>query len=889
MSRANALPKLFITYLNLALMLTTGFVYLPAFASDNLAQGYHPRAASEEEFNLIARQYDSETRKAISLNGEWSAKLISENDSATVQVPGSYDFYGEVEFVRGFELDSTLATSALELIALGINNSCKIFLNGNFLTSHVAGHAPFSVRLPAEMLLPGEANELRIVVDNTLSARHTLPLKYRPGLSIQGGGIFRDIFLLSSPLIAIESVKLAPAYNADSSVCTLSATVVLEKDDRVAIETELADIRLQAVLYDSSGARQLSRVPSAPVAFDRRRGTSQFTFEIRRPEFWSPSNPYRYRLQVRLMRRRQILDEKPVAVGLSHVAISGGALHLNGRKLRVLGVDWVEDFAAGNASATLSQLDADILEIKRLGANTIRVIGTPPHPYLMEACDREGILVFMELPLSFVPDSRFRDPSFVEMVSNYLSEMLERYSKHPSLAAWGIGTDLALDQPATARFISGAERLVRRHSSRPVYAGYRHLPPTQLPEAISLVCRTHYAVDPTMTKPLSLGNADPNQAELASIGVSFRAPPLKSAANGNAPVAATKFDESHIAAQELQAYQLNRNLTSAMADTSGFGILIHTYADWHLSSPSLVFGVRPNTAHNPSGLSSLNREKRLARDVVEGIFKQSSPRKLSVRLPEQESPSVYPIVGLGLVLVFLFNFNRSRRLRGNLKRIFSHPHGFYTEVRENRKVPSGHTFLLSILTTAVLSILLSSIIFNLRMSLMFDEILDLVVASAVWKQRIIWLAWQPGVCLAILSALLYTLFFCAVVLLKVTGFLLGRSLPFGQYATILFWACASFVWLLPVAPIFYRVIDQTPWTPFVLAVVVLFVLWFSVRLFRAVKVVLGLSWFRSVLLFAVALVVVGGGLGLYYDQKSALFDYVPMYWDILRHQLPFLL
>ena len=100
-----------------------------------------------------------------------------------------------------------------------------------------------------------------------------------------------------------------------------------------------------------------------------------------------------------------------------------------------------------------------------------------------------------------------------------------------------------------------------------------------------------------------------------------------------------------------------------------------------------------------------------------------------------------------------------------------------------------------------------------------------------------------------------------------------------------FWAGASFVWLMPVAPIFFRILGKEDWAPVALMVFGLFAVWFLFRLLRAVKVVFHLSFLKSLFLFIVVTTVLVGGLSIYYDKRSALFDYAPMYWRVIEQKI----
>lgn len=278
----------------------------------------------------------------------------------------------------------------------------------------------------------------------------------------------------------------------------------------------------------------------------------------------------------------------------------------------------------------------------------------------------------------------------------------------------------------------------------------------------------------------------------------------------------------------------------------------------------------------------MNRDKRIAYDVVQSVFKAHAAPEIADRPPSVQNPIVYPVGGLALILIFLFNFNRSRRLRGSLRRIFLYQHGFYTELKENRKISGWYTLLVSLITCAVLAIIFSSITFKFREKLIVNEILSLVIANESLKEKLIWLIWHPIWFIIIATVILYLLFCLWILTLRITYFILGRSLPIGQFHTMVFWTTANFLWLLPVTPIYFRIISRPNWIPFALWLLVLFIAWYFVRMFRAMKVVYSLSYFKTAFLVLILIVILFGGVAWYYDRNYALFDYLPVYWSFIK-------
>ncbi len=818
----------------------------------------------------------SGTRRIVNLSGHWQAKKKDTESWTQVWVPGAYDFKGEVEFKRTFELDSSLASYNFKLVAFGINNRSKLFLNENFVGGHEGGHTSFTLELDRQRLYFDQTNELRIEVDNSPHPRNSLPLKHRPMSPRNFGGIFRDIFIAAAPEIYIDDLRVSKTFSENFTNCQLSVAASLKGKNS---ENEQISLRLE--LWDSDNQRRLSRSSLDDLQVRDRISKDTVSFDVNGFELWDPDNPKIYELRAFLTQKGNVLDEQMLKIGFNDIKIKDNRFLLNGQPFALRGFDWFEDFPELGPITDRERIIAEILKIKETGANALRVIDLPPHPYLLSLCDEVGILVFEEMPLNLIPDIRFEETLFSELALNYGKEMVERDSQHPSLAAWGLGTDLLLESPDSENFIKTFTESVRSLSERPTYLVYRFLDTFELPGSVDFALQDFYNKDPEKLLSLVSGYGS-SKALVLSLGYPARLDGEQSLL-GNST--GKKIKEKSIEVQETQAYKLNRILGNSELQENTAGFFIHTFADWREAQPNLFFGANGDEYLNRSGVVDSDREKRIAFDAVKSNFKNNRLLKIPAGSTESANPNIYPIAGLTLILAFLFNFQRSRKLQGNLRRIFLYPHGFYVEITEKRKVSALHTFLVSLTVCSILSIISSSILFNYRNDFVFNEILNLLIGSVDLKLKLIWLIWHPVWFLVIATLMFYLVFGFLAMVLRITSFVLGQNLPFSQFLTLVFWACASFIWLLPIVPIYYRIISQTTWAGPAILVLFFFVLWACGRLLRGLKVVFAFSFFKLLALTIILSAIILGGTAWYYHENYALFDYWPIYRQIMAARI----
>ncbi len=853
-------------------------------AGDWVADYLHRAEEESDIAEIIEKKYGS-SRRLVNLNGLWEAKKQDETEWKQVRVPGVFDFEGEVEFKRTFQLDSSFIGYSFQLIAFGINNRCTFLINNEVHGGHVGGHISFFMDLGNDELIIDGENEIRIVVDNSLRPRNNLPLMHNPRIARNYGGIFRDIFILAIPEVNIDDVFLKQFFSDDYKQCRVDIKTVI-KNKRESNEN---NIKLYFEIRDSNSKKLIARSSHDTFLSDKFVLQLDKSINIKNVEMWSPDNPLLFELRVYLSQKKNILDEVNLKVGFSEFRISEDTFLLNGQPFILHGIDWLENYPETGPAAGWKTIKEEVSRIKELGVNAIRVIGSPPHPYFLDICDELGLLVLLEFPLSLIPDVRFHEREFVETATNYFQEVLKRKSQHVSLAAWGVGSALEYNKIETQNFLKTLKEIVRKQSALPTYLGLSIIAEDILLEdAADFIIFEGYGKEPNdflnivkqfearhFKKPFVVTYGYPLFPEARHL-MSF------SFFSDSRQSEVSSVLSTQVALQEMQAFKLQRVLLNVELEQQVAGVFIHTYADWPGNRPNLIFGATENSFLNRSGLVSLNREKRLGYEVVRSAFTMN--KKLTV--PDQSAinhnPSVYPLLGLALIILFLFNFNRSRKFRGNLRRIFLYPHGFYTEILDKRKIPMGHTFLLSFIMCTVISIVLSSILYKFRNDLLLNEILDLLIGSNSIKLQIIRLIWRPIIFILIISVLFYLITGFMLVIFRFISFVLGQNLPISQLFTLIFWASANLVWFLPVIPVYFRLVNKTNWTLPVIFLFLLFIVWSLTRISRGLIVVFRLTVFKAVIFVIILSALTLGGLGWYYDSSRALFDYIPLYWSFVE-------
>jgi beta-galactosidase len=121
---------------------------------------------------------------------------------------------------------------------------------------------------------------------------------------------------------------------------------------------------------------------------------------------------------------------------------------LNGKPIKLKGVNRHQDFAGIGSALSNDIHRKDIKLIKEMGSNFIRIAHYPQDPAFLDACDKEGILAWEEIPIvNFVPES----PVFADNCKKNLKEMILQNYNHPSIVMWGYMNEVLLQADLRAK------------------------------------------------------------------------------------------------------------------------------------------------------------------------------------------------------------------------------------------------------------------------------------------------------------------------------------------------------------------------------------------------------------------------------------------------------
>jgi beta-glucuronidase len=338
-----------------------------------------------------------------------------------------------------------------------VNYRATVWLNGHEIGAHSGAYLPFEFDLPGQFLHPGGVNRLIVRVDDRRSPADMPPGP--GGLWFNFGGLQREVYLRAVQAVDLQQVVVRPLLPCRTCAAQVQEQVLVRNLTSAAQPVQLSGTYGRARI-DLGHAR----IPPHGT------WTARATIRVPHPSLWQPGHPvlYKARLTLRDSRSRPIGGYFTYS-GIRSVRVVNGQLALNGRPVHLRGVFVHEQALNDGAALTVAQQAQLMSWVQQLGATVIRS-HYPVGPEMEEMADRDGILIWSEVPVYQLSSSVLAESSALAHAHSILKQNILANQNHPSILLWSIGNELP--SPATgpeARYIAGAVSLAHTlDPTRPV-------------------------------------------------------------------------------------------------------------------------------------------------------------------------------------------------------------------------------------------------------------------------------------------------------------------------------------------------------------------------------------------------------------------------------------
>ena len=350
-----------------------------------------------------------------------------------------------------------------------VNYRSTVWLNGRRVGANRGAYIPFEFRLNG--LKRRGTNRLVIRVDSKRRSTDFPPSGLATNGAPTGGwwnysGLQREVYLKQLDTVDWKSVRVIPRLACASCTASVQVKVIMRN-----VRGSGQNVRISG----NFGSRRLS-LGSKGISGNGVR-TFTTTFRMPNPKVWSPARPYLYNVNLRASAGGRSVGTYRLKTGIRSIRVSSdGHLILNGARVNIRGVGVHEDSKEQGFAVDNAFRQRLVSETKAVGATLMRT-HYPMHPYTHELADKEGVLIWSEIPVYALKTANLAKPGVTELAAKELEKNIIANQNHPSVLLWSIANELsARPGPTQANYIKNAVRQAKAlDPSRPVglaVAGY---------------------------------------------------------------------------------------------------------------------------------------------------------------------------------------------------------------------------------------------------------------------------------------------------------------------------------------------------------------------------------------------------------------------------------
>jgi Glycosyl hydrolases family 2, TIM barrel domain/Glycosyl hydrolases family 2, sugar binding domain/Glycosyl hydrolases family 2 len=330
-----------------------------------------------------------------------------------------------------------------------VRRVARVWLNGKEIGTHSDPYAPFDLALTG--LHPG-SNTLVLRVDNHKQKEP------REGWW-NWGGITRGVSLIARGAVALED--LGGMSDLKCSGPGRCAGGFLIDGDVVNRTTRTLNGEVRLSLRSPSGVAVPGRSVQVSGLAPGEHRRVRFHAPVAKPVLWAPESPRLYRAEVTTSADGQVWQHDAKEVGLRSVAVRGGRLLLNGRRVELSGASIQEDVQGKGPVLSPADMDGIIAKLKALHANATRAHYLLSEG-LLERFDRAGILVWSQAPI-YHRDRLLETPEDRATALSTLRAAVIGARSHPSVITHSVANELSVvpDRTPTHLYLEAAAAEVK--------------------------------------------------------------------------------------------------------------------------------------------------------------------------------------------------------------------------------------------------------------------------------------------------------------------------------------------------------------------------------------------------------------------------------------------
>ena len=317
-----------------------------------------------------------------------------------------------------FEVPEEFRGKQVSLVFEASMTDTEVKVNGRKAGSkHQGAFYRFSYNV-TDLLKYGKKNQLEVTVSKE-SENASVNLAERRADYWNFGGIFRPVFLEVKPAVNLRHIAI---------------DAQMDGSFRANCYTNISGdgMSIRAQILDGKGKKLADTTVPLKAGSD----WTTLQLNVSAPALWTAETPNLYKAQFSLLDKEgKVLHHETETFGFRTIEVrESDGLYVNGVRINVRGVNRHSFRPESGRTLSKAKNIEDVLLMKGMNMNSVRLSHYPADPEFLEACDSLGLYVMDELGGW---NGKYDTPTEVRLIEG----MIERDVNHPSIIWWSNGNE----------------------------------------------------------------------------------------------------------------------------------------------------------------------------------------------------------------------------------------------------------------------------------------------------------------------------------------------------------------------------------------------------------------------------------------------------------------
>ena len=317
-----------------------------------------------------------------------------------------------------FEVPEEFRGKQVSLVFEASMTDTEVKVNGRKAGSkHQGAFYRFSYNV-TDLLKYGKKNQLEVTVSKE-SENASVNLAERRADYWNFGGIFRPVFLEVKPAVNLRHIAI---------------DAQMDGSFRANCHTNISGdgMSIRAQILDGKGKKLADTTVPLKAGSD----WTTLQLNVSAPALWTAETPNLYKAQFSLLDKEgKVLHHETETFGFRTIEVrESDGLYVNGVRINVRGVNRHSFRPESGRTLSKAKNIEDVLLMKGMNMNSVRLSHYPADPEFLEACDSLGLYVMDELGGWH---GKYDTPTGVRLIEG----MIERDVNHPSVIWWSNGNE----------------------------------------------------------------------------------------------------------------------------------------------------------------------------------------------------------------------------------------------------------------------------------------------------------------------------------------------------------------------------------------------------------------------------------------------------------------